>query len=164
MRRCPWIHIIRDCRSRGGRGHGPPRFLQISIPYLNQGDRLYQPHYYVHHPSDFQTFLRPCHWLFQRSEQRKKDQIPFLSVNISFLSACSYICSVKNGPNFWRANLFVWIRRGDNDDVTQCKIAIYLSKRLEYIGLLKQVRFFSLNHKMQTLPCNGMGCHHSKNT
>ena len=72
----------------------------------------------------------------------EKDQIPFLSVNISFLSACSYICSVKNGPNFWRANLFVWIRRGDNDDVTQCKIAIYLSKCLKYIGLLKQVNFF----------------------
>ena len=73
---------------------------------------------------------------------KKKYQILFLSVNISFLSACSYICRVKNGPNFWRANLFVWIRRGDNDDVTQCKIAIYLSKRLEYIGLLKQVNFF----------------------
>ena len=117
---------------------------------------------YVHHPSDFQNFLRPCqYWLFQRSEQRKKDQILFLSVNISFLSACSYICSVKNGPNFWRANLFVWIRRGDNDDVTQCKIAIYLSKCLEYIELLKQVIFFFVKSQDATLlpsrqACSGM--------
>ena len=144
----------------------PPDFYRSVYPISTRGTDYTNliTTWHVHHPSDFQNFLRPCHWLFQRSEQRKKDQIPFLSVNISFLSACSYICSVKNGPNFWRANLFVWIRRGDNDDVTQCKIAIYLSKRLEYIGLLKQVRFFSLNHKMQTLPCNGMGCHHSKNT
>ena len=144
----------------------PPRFLQISIPYLNQRDRLYQPHYYVARapPLGFSELPTALSLIVSEVRAKKKDQIPFLSVNISFLSACSYICSVKNGPNFWRANLFVWIRRGDNDDVTQCKIAIYLSKRLEYIGLLKQVRFFSLNHKMQTLPCNGMGCHHSKNT
>ena len=31
------------------------------------------------------------------------------------------------GQIFWRANLFVWIRRGVDDDVTQCRIAIQYS-------------------------------------
>ena len=31
------------------------------------------------------------------------------------------------GQIFWRANLFVWIRRGVDDDVTQCRIAILYS-------------------------------------
>ena len=127
-----------------------------------------------HRPKISGFFDLCIHWVSVvrgfRGRIIEKDQIPFLSVNISFLSACSYICSVKNGPNFWRANLFVWIRRGDNDDVTQCKIAIYLSKCLEYIGLLKQVNFFfvksqdaNITTKQTSNALVCMGCHHSKN-
>ena len=37
----------------------PTRFCQIKLPYSNQGGRLFPQNFYLPHPPDFQTFLRP---------------------------------------------------------------------------------------------------------